>query len=825
MANRPVSRKKRVTGSGSASRRGSGLGGGSVGSGRVPGGGFGGSGHSGGYSDSGSDESYGGNRGFGGGGMSKIIILLIVLFLGGGGGLGALLGGSSGGTGGSISDNSTATTINTIGSLASTFLGSGYTSTAQSGNASWSSKANTGILDNTVADGARKKYTQIKGDSKDEFTIMVYMCGTDLESRGAMATKDMQEMLNASLSDNINLLVYTGGCAGWKNNVVSNRTNQIYQIHGDKLDLVKDNLGDLPMTDPNTLSDFIKWGSKNYPANRYALIFWDHGGGSVTGYGYDEKHRNAGSMDLAKINDALTAGGIKYDFIGFDACLMATVETGLMLDSHSDYMIASEETEPGIGWYYTDWLTALSKNTSMATIDIGKEIVDDFVSACANQCPGQKTTLSVVDLAELSATVPDDLKQFAASTSELIDKKEYKAVSNARSSTREFATSSRIDQIDLIDFAIKMDNDAGGDLADSLKGAVKYNKTSSNMTNAYGLSIYFPYRTTGKVDNMVSTYDEIGMDESYSECIQKFASMAYYGQAAGTSQSGGSPASMLFGSDMLGSLLGQTTSGGSASNLDSTQAVMQLLNTFMSAGTSGREVPAFLENGVTVEDAADYIATNHLSVEDLAWTENADGDTAISLSEDQWNQVEEVELSMFVDDGSGYIDLGLDNAFEWDDAGNLLAPTDRSWLAIDGHMVAYYHIDTTGDEQKYTITGRVPVLLNGERADLILVFDSDSEYGYVAGACYDYKDYSDVEVIAKNLTELQQGDTIDFLCDYYTYDGAYNDSYYLGEEMTITKPMDEMEISNIVEDSHDIVISFVFTDIYGNKLYTTGLQQ
>ena len=111
-------------------------------------------------------------------------------------------------------------------------------------------------------------------------------------------------------------------------------------------------------------------------------------------------------MSLAGINTALKNAGVKFDFIGFDACLMATVETALMLDEYADYMIASEETEPGIGWYYTNWLTKLSANTSMPTLEIGKNIVDDFVTTCASQCRGQSATLSVVDLAELSATVP-----------------------------------------------------------------------------------------------------------------------------------------------------------------------------------------------------------------------------------------------------------------------------------------------------------------------------------------------------------------------------------------------------------------------------------
>jgi hypothetical protein len=209
------------------------------------------------------------------------------------------------------------------------------------------------------------------------------------------------------------------------------------------------------MTDPTTLSSFIQYCSKNFPANRNELILWDHGGGSVSGYGYDEKFKSSGSMNLAGIRQALQNGGVKFDFIGFDACLMATAETALMLNDYADYLVASEETEPGIGWYYTNWLTNLGNNTSLSTVEIGKNIVDDFVVKCDEKCKGQKTTLAVIDLAEFSNTIPANLSAFSKSISNKIANQEYQELSQARYSTREFAQSSKIDQVDLVHLAFK----------------------------------------------------------------------------------------------------------------------------------------------------------------------------------------------------------------------------------------------------------------------------------------------------------------------------------------------------------------------------------
>ena len=406
--NRPQGRRKNVTSGGSgAHRRGDGLGTGPVGSGSYSGGSTGGGG--------------GAKRAAaGGGGLVTLLIIGFFLFkmFGGNGGGGDLLSSLTGGSGGQI-----------IGSVPSGFDFS--TEDTASGSATSDSS-----VDTSVATGSREKRTVIKGNNQDVVTIMVYMCGTDLESKYGMASSDMEEMRAASYGDNVNVIVFTGGCSKWKVSGISNKVNQIYQIKNGQIGRLVEDAGSKAMTDPNNLASFIQFCSKNFPANRNELILWDHGGGSVTGYGYDEKNKSSGSMSLAGVNQALKSGGVKFDFIGFDACLMATAETALMLNEHADYLIASEETEPGIGWYYTNWLTKLGSNTSMSTLDIGKNIVDDFVSECAKKCRGQKTTLSVIDLAEFSNTVPKDLNAFAKSVSNKISANEYKDISNARYSTR-----------------------------------------------------------------------------------------------------------------------------------------------------------------------------------------------------------------------------------------------------------------------------------------------------------------------------------------------------------------------------------------------------
>lgn len=800
MDNRPNGREKHVTGVGKDVQKHDGP----LNSGPV--------GRKEGYQGRQDTGSSGGTQQRSGGRSPLLIIILavVLLFGGGGAGLSGLLGGGSSQTTTTPQQQtytpqqqqtavqSYSGSSSVLSSLLSgNFSGGGTTSTG------WDFGNNTGRLNTSVVSTARAKRTQLLGNGRDTVTVMVYLCGTDLESRSGMATSDLQEMINANVGGNVNLLVYTGGCKQWQNNAVSSKVNQIYKVGDGGISRLVADDGSGAMTDPATLTRFIKYCTKNYPANRNMLIFWDHGGGSLSGYGYDEKNATKGSMTLKGINEALKGAGAAFDIIGFDTCLMATLENALMLDSYGDYMIASEETEPGVGWYYTNWLSALSKNPSISTLDLGKIIIDDFVSVCAQKCAGQKTTLSMIDLAELAAEVPSDLNDFATGTSQLLQSNQYQVVSDARSGAREFAASNRIDQVDVVHLAGNMETQEGTALAKSLLSAIKYNKTSSNMTNAYGLSIYFPYQRAGKVSTAAATYEAIGMDDDYLRCIQQFATM----ESGGQQVSGGS-------ANPLYSLLGG--SSGSMQQIDPTQ-IASLLNALMGGGQMGS---VSYGRSLDVDSAAEYLNDHRFDPGQLVWTDSADG-PVLRMSDAQWDLVHNLLLNAFLDDGAGYIDLGLDNVFSFTADGALKGEYDGTWLAIDAQPVAYYYMDSVYEGDSYTITGRVPVLLNGDRAELILVFDNENPYGYIAGARYIYVD-GETETVPKALTELQTGDEIQFVCDYYRYDGTYDNSYLIGDTLVYSG---DHEISNVYvpATSGTLNATYLFTDIYNQEYWTPAI--
>ena len=695
-----------------------------------------------------------------------------------------------------------------------------------------------------VVGEARAKRVVPKGNGKDTVTVMIYMCGTDLESKYGMGTSDLGEMVKATISDKVNVIVETGGCRAWKNNIVSSSVNQIYQVQTGGLRRLESDFGKSYMTDPDNLASFIQYCKKNFPADRNILIFWDHGGGSLSGYGYDEKQGSgfgvsADTMTLPEIKAALQKGGCVFDWIGFDACLMATLETAMVCNDYADYMIASEESEPGTGWYYTDWLTQLSKNTSVSTESIGKTIVDTFVTASQRAQANAQVTLSVVDLAKMSGTVPQALRNFSAATTNLIKGNNYKQVADARANARQFARQSRINQVDMIDLCERIGTAESKTLAAALKGCVAYNK--STMTRAYGVSVYFPYETLNGVKNAINTYNNLGIDSEYTKCIQSFASVGQGGQFAssasqqgyGSYSSGGDLLSTLLGGFMdsgsygsspygssspLGSLLGDyTTSAGSGSysagNSVDASTIYDLLNAF-----SGRSMPAALDwvdTDLVASKALD-ISENRLDPARITIT-NKNGVPTLVLTDAEWALIETAAVNVFVDDGKGFIDLGYDNYLEYDQDNDLILGFDGTWLCVDGHPAAFYMTEA-GEDGTY---GRIPAKItrNGEEMLMnIMVFIDQDGDAVVLGADPLYA--GETETLGKGSIPLEKGDKIQLLCDYYTYDNAYEGSYTLGKAFTAGSSIavDYRAISN-----DDISVSYRLTDIYGNVYWTPAV--
>ena len=230
-------------------------------------------------------------------------------------------------------------------------------------------------------------------------TLFIYMCGSNLESQKGLAGSNIDELLAASVSDDLNIVIQTGGANKWLSHGIDAEKTQRYVIKNGKLGLAM-SLDNANMGEADTLTDFLKWGQENYSSDRNILVMWDHGGGSTKGICFDENY-SFDALTLPEMKKAFEDADIKkkFDIVGFDACLMASIEVAAVMSDYADYMVASEEIEPSGGWDYKVFAESINNNTT--TVDIGKAICDSFIKKCNGKKNDVYSTLSVLNLSKV----------------------------------------------------------------------------------------------------------------------------------------------------------------------------------------------------------------------------------------------------------------------------------------------------------------------------------------------------------------------------------------------------------------------------------------
>ena len=222
---------------------------------------------------------------------------------------------------------------------------------------------------------------------------------------------DADNNLDSYGVDDLNEMMQVGSTSDVGIVVMMDRASygaKIYYVESGSTTVLED-LGEVNMGDPNTLNYFVSYIFNNYQSDHYALLLWDHGGGWI-GACWDDS--NSGDhLTLDEIQQALS--GYHLDLIGFDACLMATIETAYELRNYADVLVASEETEPGNGWPYDTILSALTQNPTMTASDLGTTIVDKYMAYYGTSGSQTMAAIDLTKVADLAAAL-DQLAQALA---------------------------------------------------------------------------------------------------------------------------------------------------------------------------------------------------------------------------------------------------------------------------------------------------------------------------------------------------------------------------------------------------------------------------
>ena len=371
------------------------------------------------------------------------------------------------------------------------------------------------------------------GTAEKNYTVMIYMNGSGLESGAGAASEDIREMEEAGIDFNTsNVVLMTGGSSAWQSVIPADR-DCILDLSRDPDDrIIAETAGPANMGDAGTLAAFVNYCTERFPARHYGLLFWGTGGGPVWGFGSDELNGGDGLL-LSEMREAMDHTVFKsharLDWVGFDADMMASVENAVLWRDYASCMIASEEVEASCGWNYRflDILNTAPSAAAFADSAVGscRAYYDENISALHHP----DLTLSAVDLDRLDR-VTNALDTLVQPVMEDLRNGRYSDIRACRDRARFFGVSqseSREAGCDLADIAdlASAFSDLYPDQADLLYQACEgiLLARTANMSGTRGLSVYFPGWNRSLYDACETvSYSSFAPGEAYLSMIQLF---------------------------------------------------------------------------------------------------------------------------------------------------------------------------------------------------------------------------------------------------------------------------------------------------------------
>ena len=602
------------------------------------------------------------------------------------------------------------------------------------------------------------------GGDGGSWAVYWYLCGSDLETNYGCATTDLSEMMEVQLPENVNVVIETGGASVWQNDEMDPSKLQRWLYNSEGLQLLEEQ-DTANMGDAQTLYEFLDFANTNYPADHVAVTFWNHGGGSVSGAAFDELH-DLDSLDLSEMYQAFNevwpanTADPALELVGFDTCLMATVDVASVFQNFAKYLVASEEVEPGNGWLYSGWLGALAEDPSMDGAALGRAICDSYYEGCEAVGTEDQTTLSLTDLTRLTPLLEAyeafGQEAFAAAAEDpgfFAELGRAAAQSeNYGGNTREQGYTNMVDMGHLARQTAWMLPSAQGVL-DALADCVLYQVGGVYRSEATGLSCYYSYN--GDVDDF-NGYATLG--ESLA-----FKYLYAYGLTGELDESG-----------------------------------MEYLSE------------------LNIEELPDRLTLADTDWDGAALDVDEEGTSFLSLGPEAGDILSSIGFSLFYvdEENDQMLLLGTDNDMtaDWDN-GTFYDNFRGVWGAIDGHLV-YMELSYEGDD--YNLYS-VPILLNGEEYNLQVAYDFTAEEWSILGA---RQGIDDSGMADKELRLLEEGDQITTIWQLASFSGDDDFEMYTAEELTVTADTSFGE-APLPDGTYSMV--FEMQDTVGNYAYSDAV--
>ena len=599
------------------------------------------------------------------------------------------------------------------------------------------------------------------------------------------ASKDIIEMLTPELSDNITVVIQTGGATRWENTFINPNKTQRFVITKDRYFEEVENFPLQRATDPNTLSDFLRFCKDDYPADHTMLILWDHGGGPF-GYGHDSIF-GGGNMSLKTVNQALSnvykpdPENPAFDIIGYDACLMSNLEVTHSLYGFASYYALSEESEPNSGWNYIGLLEKMSEDPTMSPAAVAQAVADTYTDYYMEQNIGfqyigysDNVTFAVLDAKKAeelykaySELTKHQLKDAAEDISVLAE------IGRCSDNSPHMA-SDAYDIYNLVDLGcyadLMIDNypEECAEISRLVDETILYHRQNGSLADTQGISIYLP--------GSISSYNGLHyfLNYVYDICEDPYTQALYFYKISGCLNDG----------------------------------MLETVKTLTDVKPQVLDIRQFydFEKTMPVTDGNTFTIP-------------------VSDSLQSMTQAYAFELAVLDEDSGVITYYGQDNYVYLDGEGNLCSEFEGEWVFLDGEPLALEITSKTFSSIEY----RSHVLYNGNDAYLLFSYDRDTEEFEIKGISL-FPDTSDPEnlmVYAKGYLELQPKDTV--VPMYPTSDAYGMTSEVEGKTVTFSatskiemKPMPNgyyLAMANIYDQRGDSYNSKVIGyDISGGKI-------
>lgn len=331
------------------------------------------------------------------------------------------------------------------------------------------------------------------------WTILYYTSGDN--GQGRYAWDDLNEMERAGYTDQVRVVAQIDWSEGDPPGT-GDAVRYLIRPDNDKSQAASEvvlSLGEANMGDPATLAEFLTWGISNYPANRYALVLGDFGGG-WQGCCFDQTIGEDGESDhlsLPDIDQALAlaqsqTGGVRLEVIAFAASFMNQIDVLETIQPYASFAVASAGLVPGSSWDFEPVLAQLNVDPLIDGRQFSGDMVTAFVNYQRQLAGDEYSGMAAVDLAQVPA-ISGAVESLALGLG--TDPALYGAlVADARRGAQKYGEaaithSERVAAIDLLHAAAILAEIAPAGEVQSAASAVSQAVTSSIVAYDHGLGI------------------------------------------------------------------------------------------------------------------------------------------------------------------------------------------------------------------------------------------------------------------------------------------------------------------------------------------------